>query len=119
YSVRQSAAAPENDVERIEPALGLLAERYREGRSGIVLERAAGGYAFRAAREAAEACSRLFERAGERGLSPAAREGCGAGALTGGARDAGDRRLHRARVASGDRSDPGRGGGFDRRVPRG
>lgn len=55
-------------------ALGLLAERYREGRSGIVLEHVAGGYAFRAAREAAEACGRLFERPVQRGLSQAALE---------------------------------------------
>jgi segregation and condensation protein B len=68
------AAAAEDDVERIETALGLLADRYREGRCGIVLERVAGGYAFRAAREAAEACSRLFERPVQRGLSQAALE---------------------------------------------
>ena len=55
-------------------ALGLLRERYREGRSGIVLEHVAGGYAFRASREAAEACARLFERPVERGLSQAALE---------------------------------------------
>ena len=42
-------------------ALGLLRERYSEGRSGIVLQQVAGGYAFGASREAAEACSRLFE----------------------------------------------------------
>jgi len=68
------AAAADDDAERVETALRLLADRYREGRSGIVLERAAGGYAFRAAREAAEACGRLFERPVERGLSQAALE---------------------------------------------
>ena len=47
------ARAADDDPERIELALGLLSDRYREGRSGIVLERVAGGYAFRAAREAA------------------------------------------------------------------
>jgi segregation and condensation protein B len=73
-SLEQLAEAAEEEPERIETALGLLAERYREGRSGIVLERAAGGYAFRAAREAAEACARLFERPVERGLSQAALE---------------------------------------------
>ena len=52
----------------------MLAERHREGRSGIVLERVAGGYAFRAAREAAEACARLLERPVQRGLSQAALE---------------------------------------------
>ena len=54
-TVEQLAEATEDELERIETALALLSERYREGRSGIVLERAAGGYAFRAAREAAEA----------------------------------------------------------------
>ena len=63
-----------DDPERIETALGLLRDRYREGRSGIVLEHVAGGYAFRAAREAGEACARLFERPVERGLSQAALE---------------------------------------------
>jgi segregation and condensation protein B len=68
------AAAADDDAERVETALGLLGERYREGRSGIVLEQVAGGWAFRASREAAEACSRLFERPVERGLSAAALE---------------------------------------------
>jgi segregation and condensation protein B len=73
-SVEELAAAAEDDVERVETALGLLGDRYREGRSGIVLERVAGGYAFRAARDAAEACARLFERPVQRGLSQAALE---------------------------------------------
>jgi segregation and condensation protein B len=73
-SVADLAAATDDDAERIETALGLLRERYREGRSGIVLEQAAGGWAFRASREAAEACARLFERPVERGLSQAALE---------------------------------------------
>ena len=73
-SLDELAAATEDDPERVETALGLLAERYREGRSGIVLERVAGGYALRAAREAADACARLFERPVQRGLSPAALE---------------------------------------------
>jgi segregation and condensation protein B len=73
-SVDELAEAAADDVERIETALGLLGERYREGRNGIVLEHVAGGYAFRAAREAAEACARLFERPVERGLSQAALE---------------------------------------------
>lgn len=72
--VEELAAAADDDPERIETALGLLRERYREGRSGIVLERVAGGYAFRAAREAAPACGRLFERPVQRGLSQAALE---------------------------------------------
>jgi segregation and condensation protein B len=68
------AEAAADEVERVETALGLLADRYREGRSGIVLERVAGGWAFRAAREAGEACGRLFERPVQRGLSHAALE---------------------------------------------
>jgi segregation and condensation protein B len=39
-----------------------------------VLEQVAGGYAFRAAREAADACARLVERPVQRGLSQAALE---------------------------------------------
>ena len=73
-TVAELAEAAADDAERIETALGLLRERFREGRSGIVLERVAGGYAFRASREATEACARLFERPVERGLSQAALE---------------------------------------------
>jgi hypothetical protein len=73
-SVENLAVAADEDPERIETALRLLAERYGEGRSGIVLEQVAGGWAFRASREAAEACGRLFERPVERGLSAAAME---------------------------------------------
>jgi segregation and condensation protein B len=73
-SVADLAEAANDDAERIETALGLLGERYREGRSGIVLEQVAGGWAFRASREAAEACGRLFERPVERHLSQAALE---------------------------------------------
>jgi len=68
------AAAAEEDAERVETALALLSERYREGRSGIVLEKVAGGYAFRASTAAADACARLFERPVQRGLSPASME---------------------------------------------
>lgn len=73
-SVEELAAAAADDPERTEMALGLLRERYREGRSGIVLEHVAGGWAFRASREAAEACARLVERPVQRGLSQAALE---------------------------------------------
>jgi segregation and condensation protein B len=73
-SVAELAAAADDDPERVETALGLLGERYREGRSGIVLERVAGGYAFRATREAAESCARLVERPVQRALSQAALE---------------------------------------------
>jgi segregation and condensation protein B len=73
-SIEELAAAAEDEAERVETALALLAGRYREGRSGIVLERVAGGYAFRAAREAADACARLVERPVQRNLSQAALE---------------------------------------------
>jgi len=67
-------SASGDEAARVEEALELLGERFREGRSGIVLERVAGGYAFRASRDAAAACARLFDRPVERGLSQAALE---------------------------------------------
>ena len=73
-SVDELCEAAEDAPERIETAIGLLRERYSEGRSGIVLEEVAGGFAFRASREAADACARMFERPVERGLSQAALE---------------------------------------------
>jgi segregation and condensation protein B len=73
-SIDELATATEDDPDRIETAIGLLGERYCEGRSGIVLEHVAGGYAFRASRDASDACARLFERPVERGLSQAALE---------------------------------------------
>jgi len=73
-SVAELADAADDDPERVETALGLVRERFSEGRSGIVLEEVAGGYAFRASRDAADACARLFERPVERGLSQAALE---------------------------------------------
>ena len=68
------AVAADDDLGRVDQALEVLGERFAEGRSGIVLEHVAGGYAFRAARDAAEACSRLFGKPAERGLSQAALE---------------------------------------------
>ena len=73
-SLDEVCEATDDDPERIETAIALLRERYSEGRSGIVLEQVAGGFAFRASRDAAAACSRLFERPVERGLSQAALE---------------------------------------------
>jgi segregation and condensation protein B len=73
-SLAELAEATDDHPERIETAIGLLRERYAEGRSGIVLEEVAGGFAFRASRDAADACARLFERPVERGLSQAALE---------------------------------------------
>ena len=48
-----------------------------------MLEHVAGGWAFRAAREAAAACERLFERPVQRGLSQAALETLAIVAYTG------------------------------------
>jgi len=73
-SVQELSDAADDDPERIEAALGLVRERYAEGRSGIVLEHVAGGWAFRSAREAAQACARLFEKPAQRNLSQAALE---------------------------------------------
>lgn len=73
-STAELSEATGDDEARVELALGLLRERYREGRSGIVLELVAGGHAFRASREAAAACARLVERPVERNLSQAALE---------------------------------------------
>jgi segregation and condensation protein B len=73
-SESELADATRENPDRVTKALELLAERYREGRSGIVLEHVAGGYALRASQTAADACARLFERPVERGLSRAALE---------------------------------------------
>ena len=72
--LEELAAAAEVDGAEVEQALELLAGRFAEGRSGIVLEHVAGGYAFRASAAASEACARLFEKPVERGLSQAALE---------------------------------------------
>jgi segregation and condensation protein B len=73
-SVDELAAAADDEPERVEDALKLVAERFVEERSGIVLEQVAGGWAFRAGREEAAACARLFERPAQRNLSQAALE---------------------------------------------
>jgi segregation and condensation protein B len=73
-TVEELAEAADDDAERVEAGLGLVRERYSEGRSGIVLEQVAGGWAFRSSREAAEACARLFEKPAQRNLSQAALE---------------------------------------------
>ena len=74
-SVEELAVAADDDPERVEDALRLVAERFaEEERSGIVLEHVAGGWAFRAGREEAAACARLFERPAQRNLSQAALE---------------------------------------------
>ena len=73
-SLDELAAAADDHPERIADALQLVGERFAEGRSGIVLERVAGGWALRAARSEAAACARLFERPAQRNLSQAALE---------------------------------------------
>jgi len=73
-TVEQLADAAGSSTERVERAVDALAERHCEGRSGVVLERVAGGYGFRAAEATAEACARLFDRAPDRALSHAALE---------------------------------------------
>jgi segregation and condensation protein B len=73
-TAQELAEAASDEVERVEAALGLIGERYREGRSGIVLEQVAGGWAFRASRDAADACARLFEKPAQRNLSQASLE---------------------------------------------
>ncbi len=73
-SLDDLAAAADDHPERIEEALRLVGERFAEGRSGIVLEHVAGGWAFRAARTEAAACARLLERPAQRNLSQAALE---------------------------------------------
>src|ERR1700751_1969623 len=72
--IEELAAAADDDPERIEAALRLVGERFAQGRSGVVLEHVAGGWAFRAAREEVAACARLFERPAQRNLSQAALE---------------------------------------------
>jgi segregation and condensation protein B len=73
-SLDDLAGAADAHPEQVEDALRLVGERFAEGRSGIVLEQLAGGWAFRAARSQAAACSRLFERPAQRNLSQAALE---------------------------------------------
>ena len=73
-SVRELAAYTDSSPERVERALDALADRYVEGRSGVVLEKAAGGWGFRASRSAAVVCARMVNRPQTRGLSQAALE---------------------------------------------
>ena len=73
-SVSELATVTDAPPERVERALDALSERYAEDRSGVVLERVAGGYGFRASKTTAEACARLLDRPLARGLSQAALE---------------------------------------------
>jgi segregation and condensation protein B len=73
-SLKELAALTDAPPERVERALDALGDRYGEGRSGVVLEHAAGGWGFRASRETAEVCARLVNRPSTKGLSQAALE---------------------------------------------
>jgi segregation and condensation protein B len=68
------AGAAEVSPFEAEAALRQVAERHREGASGLVLERVAGGWCYRVAAEAAPAAVRLLERAVDRPLTAAATE---------------------------------------------
>ena len=72
--IAEIASAAAVDPSEVEHAIEVLAERFAEGRSGIVLEHVAGGFAFRASAAASEACARLFDKPAEKGLSQAALE---------------------------------------------
>jgi len=72
--VDELASAADHEGYQVEEALEILAQRFAEGKSGIVLEHVAGGWAFRASAAASEACARLFEKPAEKGLSQAALE---------------------------------------------
>ena len=73
-TVRELATLTDAAPERVERALDALGDRYTEGRSGVVLEKAAGGWGFRASPETAAACARLVNRPQARVLSQAALE---------------------------------------------
>jgi segregation and condensation protein B len=73
-TVSEMAEAAEAPPERVERALDALAERHREGNSGVVLEKVGGGYGLRASDATAAACARLLERSPDRPLSLAALE---------------------------------------------
>jgi segregation and condensation protein B len=72
--VAELADAAQVETGEVEEALELLGGTFAEGRSGIVLEHVAGGWAFRASAAASEACARLFEKPVEKGLTQAALE---------------------------------------------
>ena len=95
-SVEELAEAADDHAERVEAALGLVRERYTEGRSGIVLEHVGGRLGVP-----------LVARGGG-GVRAAVREAGAAEPLAGFARDARDRRVPRAVLAAGHRAHPRR-----------
>ena len=70
-TIATCAGIGEPDVEE---ALAALGERHAQGASGVVLERVSGGWALRAADDAALACARLLDQLARRPLSRAALE---------------------------------------------
>ena len=105
-SVEELCEATRDDPERIETAIGLLRERYSEGRSGIVLE---------------AACRRVGlpgQSRRRRGVLPAVRASRRTRSFAGGAGDARDRRVSRTVHAPGRRQDSGSLGRLRRREPR-
>ncbi len=121
-TVEDLAEAADDHPERVEAALGLVGDRYREGRSGVVLEHVAGGWAFRASRDAAEACARLFEKPAQRNLSQASLETLAIVAYLGPCSRPDDRAHPRRRRRLGRRQPrrarPDRGGRTGRRRRR-
>jgi segregation and condensation protein B len=73
-SLRELCELTDAAPERVERALGALADRHSEGRSGVVLEKVSSGYGLRAAQETAEVCARLVDRPSAKGLTQAALE---------------------------------------------
>ena len=73
-SLRELCELTDAAPERVERALGALADRHSEGRSGVVLEKVGAGYGLRASQETAEVCARLVDRPSAKGLSQAALE---------------------------------------------
>jgi segregation and condensation protein B len=68
-----AAASGLTDAD-VEEAMQELGARHVQGASGVVLERVAGGWALRAADDAAMACARLLDQLSQRPLSRAALE---------------------------------------------
>lgn len=71
HTLMQASGLSEADVDE---ALVALGERHAPGLSGVVLERVAGGWAFRASDETAVQCARLLDQFAQRPLSRAALE---------------------------------------------
>lgn len=73
-AVEVIADAASCEIDEAQDALVRLMTRYSEGASGIVLERVAGGWAFRAADASRDVLMRMFEPQADARLSPASLE---------------------------------------------